>query len=132
MFPDAGRRPVSRTGYSIAAYLFGLIGVLSAGCDGRGVSAETHAWQCKQKECVVRFTLSNEAAVARTVSYVVRAHRVESAVPGGKARRDVVVGAVEGAAELGGAQRREFTQTVRVIARPSQIVVRVRNKKHGS
>ena len=108
-----------------------LTGLQIAGCSGRDVSAETNSWECKQGECVVRFTLSNEATVARTVSYIVRAHRVESVMPGGKARRDVIVGEVVGEAQLGEAQGREFTQTVRVNARPSQIVVRVRDRKDG-
>jgi hypothetical protein len=46
-------------------------------------------------------------------------------------KRDVVVGEVKGEVVLADSQRQQFTQTVRVNARPSQIVVRVLNKKNG-
>jgi hypothetical protein len=47
------------------------------------------------------------------------------------ARRDVVVGEVKGEVVLAGSQRQQFNQTLRVNARPSQIVVRVLNKENG-
>jgi hypothetical protein len=107
--------------------MIGSMSLLLAGCSD--VAADMGSWECKRHECTVRFALSNETAASQTVLYTLRAHRLEKVFPGATGtRRDIVVGVFQGEVELPASQRRQFTQTFKVSARPSRIAVTARPK----
>jgi len=98
--------------------------VVLAACSGdRGVSAETQHWHCASRHCAVDFLLTNHSAKRQQVAYVLRAHAIQSVMPGSSgALKQETVGELHGEVELLGLEQRRMQQIVPVDGRPDLIV----------
>lgn len=105
------------------ALLAAMCSVSVACTGGAEVSVETREWKCSGLECTVTFALESQASSSQTVTYMLRAHRVSRIHGGEGSRRNEVVGARRGQVELHPRQSRNFSETLLVTAKPSQIVV---------
>ena len=105
------------------ACVLGLVTL--CGCTDQSVTGRLEQWGCTESQCSVVLLLANESHTSRSLTYVLRAHKVRDISGAQGAYRNEVVGEFVGKAALAGWQETRVTHSFRVLGKPTQVVFSV-------